>query len=211
MTGRPDTVYFMKPIGHDGPIKIGCSSVPYGRLADLAVWSPFPLEIVATASGSYSDEAFLHRCFADTRAHGEWFHFSARLAQTVAEIARTGTLDSAKANLRPTGSAKPAFRIRTADQKLFMSYTHRIRWALTKLRTETDCEIVYRQAPSEITAIMDRWFGNKRKGIPRRPPSSEEFRRLEDFLASPNSQASTHRVSRLRRIPATPPVKAVVA
>ena len=40
-------VYFIKPVGMEGPIKIGCSIMPTERLEGLAVWSPFPLEIVA--------------------------------------------------------------------------------------------------------------------------------------------------------------------
>ena len=40
-------VYFIKPIGMDGPIKIGCSVSPDRRRETLEWWCPFPLEILA--------------------------------------------------------------------------------------------------------------------------------------------------------------------
>jgi hypothetical protein len=58
-------VYFIKPVGMDGPIKIGCSNIPEHRLVSLSMWSPFPLEIIGKTPGNLKDEGFLHRCFSD--------------------------------------------------------------------------------------------------------------------------------------------------
>lgn len=71
MTGSH--IYFAKPVGADGPIKIGCSRSPQYRIAKFMAWSPVPLEIIATIAGDFSQEARLHRRFRGDRLHGEWF------------------------------------------------------------------------------------------------------------------------------------------
>src|SRR3546814_12747101 len=38
-------VYFIRPIGQAGPVKIGCSVGPNKRRPELETWSPVPLEI----------------------------------------------------------------------------------------------------------------------------------------------------------------------
>lgn len=80
-------VYFIKPEGMDGPIKIGLSDHPPARLYSLTVWSPFPLEIIAAIPGDYLLEANLHDCFADIHLHHEWFEATPRLTKAVADIA----------------------------------------------------------------------------------------------------------------------------
>lgn len=45
---RAMTVYFVKPVGMDGPIKIGCTTTPAARIESLTIWSPFPLEVLVT-------------------------------------------------------------------------------------------------------------------------------------------------------------------
>lgn len=44
-------VYFIKPVGLAGPIKIGCSYSPEKRRSALDCWSPFALEIIAQIDG----------------------------------------------------------------------------------------------------------------------------------------------------------------
>lgn len=51
-------VYFLRPAGQDGPVKIGCSTAPQSRLEQYMSWAPFPLEIVATVPGGF-DQACL--------------------------------------------------------------------------------------------------------------------------------------------------------
>jgi hypothetical protein len=67
-------VYFIRPVGMDGPIKIGWSRVPEARLKELATWSPLPLEVAAATPGPGTLETKLQRLFADHHSHGEWFH-----------------------------------------------------------------------------------------------------------------------------------------
>lgn len=69
----PKLIYFMKPVGCAGPIKIGCSRFTGQRLIDLSMWSPVPLEIMAQGEGSHSLEHCIHRIYAPFRSHGEWF------------------------------------------------------------------------------------------------------------------------------------------
>lgn len=74
MNRKPTYVYFIKPVGMPGPIKIGCSFMPEKRLADIAAWSPWPLEIVVTIPGDADLEKNIHECFALHHSHKEWFH-----------------------------------------------------------------------------------------------------------------------------------------
>ena len=66
-------IYFMRPQGSVGPIKIGCSRWPDKRLVEISHWSPVPLELIAVAAGSFKLERYLHEKFGDTRMHKEWF------------------------------------------------------------------------------------------------------------------------------------------
>lgn len=79
-------VYFIKPVGMDGPIKIGCSKWPEHRLVDLSIWSPFPLEIIASGEGSHELERFIHRMFAESRSHKEWFHATPDLVARILRV-----------------------------------------------------------------------------------------------------------------------------
>lgn len=72
-------IYFMKPVGHVGPIKIGYAADPSKRLASCQSWSPSKLEIVAVCPGDIILERNIHGCLADCHSHGEWFHPTARV------------------------------------------------------------------------------------------------------------------------------------
>src|SRR6185312_8112429 len=95
-------VYFIKPIGRKGPIKIGCSNCPESRLVGLAAWSPFRLEIIGRTPGSLSDEGFLHQCFADSHSHHEWFHFTLLLGDTINRILAS-SIEEVRDSLVPKG------------------------------------------------------------------------------------------------------------
>jgi hypothetical protein len=64
--------------------KIGNSLDARQRLQTLSGISPVPLRLVATAWGCAAVERTLHRAFADTRSHGEWFRDSADLRELIA-------------------------------------------------------------------------------------------------------------------------------
>ncbi len=97
-------VYFMKPIGFDGPIKIGCSGWPRQRLLDLSAWSPFPLEILGQVPGSRADEYFLHCCFSDIHLHFEWFKSDPKLMQAIELALEAKTIDVLRDILVPKAS-----------------------------------------------------------------------------------------------------------
>jgi hypothetical protein len=85
-------VYFIKPIGLQGPIKIGCSKSPEGRHSTLESWSPFALEIIATIEGDFDLERRFHAAFIETHDRREWFGWSRSLQNTIDQIA-AGTFD----------------------------------------------------------------------------------------------------------------------
>ena len=76
-------IYFIKPVGMAGPIKIGCSKWPEHRLVEIGRWSPIDLEIMARGAGSHELERFIHRMFADQRSHKEWFHSTPELVNRI--------------------------------------------------------------------------------------------------------------------------------
>lgn len=79
-------VYFIKPIGHDGPIKIGYSKDAETRLRNIEFWSPLRLEVVATIPGDVMLERRFHARFIKHHSHREWFHWSQELADVIAQI-----------------------------------------------------------------------------------------------------------------------------
>lgn len=85
-------IYFMRPVGHIGPIKIGCSRMPQERLEALSIVSPLKLEIVATAPGAHADERRLHGMFQAHWLHHEWFGASKELLALVDYVATHGAL-----------------------------------------------------------------------------------------------------------------------
>lgn len=88
-------VYFIKPVGMDGPVKIGCSHNPASRLTTLATWSPFPLEIVATVPGGRDLERNIHQCFADLYSHREWFKADKRLTKAIRLLKKGASVEVA--------------------------------------------------------------------------------------------------------------------
>jgi hypothetical protein len=85
-------VYFIKPVGQDGPIKIGHSTFPPARLASLQTWSPVELELVAHFPAPRQVETDLHDRFARWQLRGEWFEASRELTDLIAGIRDGGRL-----------------------------------------------------------------------------------------------------------------------
>lgn len=86
------TVYFIRPIGMDGPVKIGCSRSPYKRLVTLETWCPFPLEIVAEIKGDTLLERRFHARFRASHMRHEWFRWTPGLAETI-DLIGSGAFD----------------------------------------------------------------------------------------------------------------------
>jgi hypothetical protein len=118
-------VYFIRPIGMTGPVKIGCSISPDGRRETLEKWSPFPLEIVAQFDGCMDDERRVHSLFWQQHQRGEWFEWSPELQSLIDRI-NAGAFD---VETLPATKIRPMPRKRklwTAEQKLRASYVHRL-------------------------------------------------------------------------------------
>ncbi len=93
-------VYFIRPVGQQGPVKIGVTASIDNRLKHYMAWSPMALEIAATISGGFDLEARLHGKFIDDHLHHEWFGGSAEMDRTIAEINR-GRFDASSLPPRP--------------------------------------------------------------------------------------------------------------
>lgn len=113
-------VYFFRPVGQIGPIKIGCSTTPEHRLEQYAAWSPLMLELIATAPGSHADEHALHGKFRKYHLHGEWFGASKDLLALIDHVQATGELPElprvVRLPMRRTLTAKPSLRVSEQGQ-----------------------------------------------------------------------------------------------
>lgn len=79
-------VYFVRSVQGTGPVKIGHTSDPERRLAELTQWCPEPLEILLTIPGDRALERNIQNCFFDDHYHHEWFHLSARLDRAIRKL-----------------------------------------------------------------------------------------------------------------------------
>lgn len=177
---RNTHIYFIKPVGLDGPIKIGCSVKPKERLEFLSMWSPFPLEIVAYVPGRFPDECFLHQCFAHDHIRHEWFRSSKELHEAIWAIVASGTVDTVRKTLKPTGVIKRGQK--PQEFRGCGSYLNRITRALKRLY-EANGNVYC--APSDVLAIMSRWRRNPRTGRDGIHPTEPEIARLDEYLADP--------------------------
>jgi len=100
------SVYFIKPIGMAGPIKIGTSCSPTHRRCDLETWSPFRLEIIATVDGGKELERKFHAYFLHLHEGREWFAAGAELVEAIAAL-NSGTFDF---DVLPNGRNLPPVR-----------------------------------------------------------------------------------------------------
>lgn len=94
-------VYFAKPVGTVGPIKIGISINPEYRCRECEAWSPFLLELIGSVPGRKADENFLHDCLADHHSHGEWFHAAPLVLEMIDAVVSAGGFDAVRANFVP--------------------------------------------------------------------------------------------------------------
>lgn len=79
-------VYFIRPVGAEGPVKIGFSQMPQTRLAVFQLWSPVLLEVVAVLPGGKELERRFHTRFRDQHSHCEWFHAGPELTAMIDQI-----------------------------------------------------------------------------------------------------------------------------
>lgn len=79
-------VYFIRREDGEGPIKIGCSDYPAGRLAAFDAGSPYPLAMIASLPGSEVLEQRFHAHFLAHWTRREWFSPAPELLQVIQEI-----------------------------------------------------------------------------------------------------------------------------
>lgn len=89
---RATYVYFFRPVGAEGPIKIGCSFLPHERLLAYAHWSPVPLQLIGRVAGNQRFEKGLHAALREHHSHGEWFRPAPQVLAMVAD-AIAGKID----------------------------------------------------------------------------------------------------------------------
>jgi hypothetical protein len=144
-------IYFIKPVGMTGPIKIGCSCMPERRLSTLSTWSPFELEIVTTIAGGQRLERNIHECFADLHTHREWFMPGRHLLDAISRL-KNGEPIEQVINLNKrigritNGRCGGAGWSEVTRQK--MSIFHRVRGAMKKIGGSPY------NPPKQIDAIM---------------------------------------------------------
>lgn len=88
----PRCVYFIKPVGALGPVKIGVSQTPQTRLATMQVCSPVDLELVALIEGGEDLERAFHAKFEAQHIRQEWFAASEDLT-AVMQLVAAGAFD----------------------------------------------------------------------------------------------------------------------
>jgi hypothetical protein len=129
-------VYFVRPVGMLGPIKIGFSSKDvHARLRQLNAQSPLPVEMVACVPGTKKLEANIHQCLADSHSHFEWFRPTdevlAFLEKLVAGVPVVEAIDlsARRGHIRINSST-----LWDATTRKKMSYVHKVRLATNRAR-----------------------------------------------------------------------------
>lgn len=170
-------IYFLRPVGMAGPIKIGCSQYPKGRLQSIAAWSPFPLEIVAITPGDFRLERRLHGLFAKHHQRCEWFTATPELVALVEHVAAGGKvtdLIDLTAEVLPF-QRRSGMAATSPERRRYFSYSHRTRWALERLSRQTGRRMLQ---PRVVSDILWRWFKETE-------PSVKEMALLDAFIANP--------------------------
>lgn len=171
---RAKRVYFLRPIGQLGPVKIGCSVFPEGRLDSFTIWSPVKLELITSVPGTHADEKALHGMFREHHLHGEWFGASKELLALIDRCAATGALPELP---RVIKFPKVRHEAHTAKKPAPLD---RKAWAV-RIRAEYECgdtaaELAARHGICHHTVLrMIRMAGGKvaSRGRPRGPDDAD--------------------------------------
>jgi hypothetical protein len=170
-------VYFIKPVGQEGPIKIGHSIYPPERLAALQTWSPLELEIVCVIAGTRAVESAIHSRFAAWQARGEWFEATPNLRLLIAALKRGDKIEHLiDFSLWKGGLAKRAAR-RSPEAKVVGSYKVKIERA-RQYASGVRGRVV--SVPAEIKAVLSSAGGYR---TPYRQLSDAERLKLDHFIS----------------------------
>lgn len=158
------SVYFIKPVGMDGPIKIGTSVSPDGRRHTLDGWSPFALEIVAEIEGGGRIERQFHALLQPWHQRREWFEGStevwAVVNQVIAGTFDMSTLPDPASIVVDKAKVSASHRATwTPERKIKASYCQRIRWAERKTGTKCPHSAALVSNP-DIRAKIDTYLAD---------------------------------------------------
>lgn len=190
MTGKSGNyVYFIKPIGMDGPVKIGCSDIPEARLKALTCWSPFPLEIAVAIPGNMRLEGRLHSTFAQHHSHHEWFLSSPRLRQLIHDLKAGIAVEEAIQLSDVAGGLranKKRFRPKNSPfQTRHLSYQAKVRFAVTRVRKSGNTGLY---TPNYIHSHIDALFRASQSNVDVSPSVLKD---LDVFLSDPERYCVT--------------------
>lgn len=141
-------VYFIRPVGADGPIKIGFTTQFKKRWQGLQAGSPVALEVVAVIAGGADLEARLHAAVLEDRSHGEWFRPTERVRGLML-LAMAGSIDL-DALPPPVRLQTPRTKGWSAQQRYGARLTHRLRF----VRNERD-------VPADVSEAADRYIKHR--------------------------------------------------
>ena len=182
-------IYFMKPVGAEGPIKIGCSNWPEERLKQIMVWSPVELELVHCFKADRSVERKLHRCFSDLHLRSEWFKADERLVKAIAALVAGEKLEDAvdlSDDRGPIYKGASGKRNIPPEMQGYISYSSRLRNAARRV---AKADKFGRTLPLDVQEILSKWQGYVpgTHGLVRRPkrPTPEQFERLDEVIKNP--------------------------
>jgi hypothetical protein len=188
-------VYFIKPIGQDGPIKIGCSHTPKRRLAELMVWSPSILEIVTVTPGDIKTEMSIHARFHEARLHGEWFQPCTDLLALIEGLKRGGTIPTL-VDLTGPFPKKRCVRVFTPEHRISMSWQQKVSHAMRR----SDRKFGDRFFPTDVVEKELRVFREAAQGGPPVPDGYKPVK-TEEFIAAPNIHGRSYSDTFGRRAP----------
>jgi hypothetical protein len=109
-------VYLIGPADR-GPVKIGFSGAPEGRLRELQTGHPEVLCILAMFPGGEDDEQMLHKFFATEYLRGEWFRRTPRVCKFINMMACRVSLATAMHACRTEKEKRQELRQLQAQQR----------------------------------------------------------------------------------------------
>lgn len=197
-------VYFVKPVGMEGPIKIGCTVHTEERIIGLSVWSPFKLELMVAIPGDYALERNIHNCFADLHSHREWFEAGDRLVSAIEKLKAGVPVDQAINLADKRGTILMGSRAKKPPKpghEGLRGYETRLRHAGNRADKIVGERTVM---PDQVNTIIDRW--KSLHGWPHKPdarrPTPAEFAYLDEVIAAPSLHSILYAVKYADRIKA---------
>jgi len=173
-------VYFIKPVGLPGPVKIGFSAIPKNRLESLAVWSPFQLEVAVAIPGTMQLERNIQDCLVRSHSHREWFFPTDEVTGLVNALKAGKPIEDSIDLSARKGTMRSRYKKWSEDSKIRASYSARLRFAIP------DTHI----PPEWSRDIFNRW----RNGS---AAAQSDLDRLEELIRDPIK----HAIARSERYP----------